>query len=69
MSRKPAPSPDSDCCATCFFWREDTDHGDERTGDCRRFPGMAVSDGEGVYTVQPSKAPDDWCGEFKRRTQ
>ena len=69
MKRKPAPSPDVDCCATCVYWLEDVEPADERSGACRRYPGSVVSDDEAAYTIQPSKEPAEWCGEYKRRMQ
>ena len=69
MSRKPAPSPDSDSCSSCVHWAEDTEPGDERMGMCRRYPPAVVSDGESTFSLWPFTEADDRCGEFKRKVQ
>jgi hypothetical protein len=73
MPRK--PSPDSDSCADCVHWREQTESQDEiRWGMCHRYPPTPVgtTDDEGADTVSsviPWTELPFVCGELKRRLQ
>lgn len=77
-SRFDAPPPATpisteDSCGQCLYYKPKR-YGNnvQPTLVCKRLPssiGQAVQTptGPGLMTVQPAMAPDDWCGEFKRR--
>jgi hypothetical protein len=54
-------------CASCLFWNNETQFGDEITwGFCRRYPPRSGTDAEGDdVALWPMTVADNWCGEWK----
>jgi hypothetical protein len=66
MPKKPAiPADCMPMCKTCAFYLVDPG---ADFGECRRFPPVMVQEGEGYTFSFPVVNADDFCGEFKRRT-
>lgn len=58
---------DDDTCRCCIHvaWDEQT----RQRFQCRRFPPVKYKDESGrLYTDFPPVSPEDWCGEFQRKT-
>jgi hypothetical protein len=66
-TRKKVDPVDIETCASCRFFLMDDPKAE--AGYCRRFPPVILSADEGTTVSQPVSMPDDWCGEYKRRTQ
>ena len=66
--QKPSNNVPLDCmpmCSTCAYSKVDKDAG---FAFCHRYPPAVVMDSEGAcYTFAPV-ADDDFCGEYKRKT-
>lgn len=72
MPRKrpdPKPLPERGC-HNCKHWHERTEPGEDRYGECRRYPPRIVHDpDDGTWTMSPCTDPDNWCGEQSPRLQ
>ena len=52
-------------CASCRYWREQTEPGDpERYGTCHRYPPTMIGDEECPYPTWVVTAADEFCGEL-----
>lgn len=52
-------------CKSCFYWKQDEG---QASGDCKRYPPPKFSSGK-AYAWPPTTHEDDWCGEFKQRSE
>lgn len=60
--KKPTPksTPVAEYCGNCKFFYE-------KSGQCRRYPGMVFVEGDDYFVIQPLKDPSDWCGEHRMK--
>ena len=67
-----AKAPEEPSCATCKFWHEGTESGDEvRWGFCRRYPPQVIASDsdDGAESVQAWTVLPYFCGEHKQVLQ
>lgn len=52
-------------CASCRYWREQTEPGDgDRYGTCHRYPPTMLADDEACYPTWVITSATEFCGEL-----
>jgi len=57
-------------CENCLHWSFEAKFGDNKFGDCHRFPPAVLQDLEHVdyaVTAFPQTGMNQWCGEWASR--
>lgn len=52
-------------CATCAFFNKEPK---DEIGLCRRYPPVVLIINDEPEMIIPATTPEDWCGEFRRKT-